>query len=77
MIHGSTGVLSTMAIPSALTIVLLLLHCSILVQVGMTNSTKGDQVLLGVITGMAAELLVVNLKIRHGSATLASPTVTA
>jgi len=46
-------------------------------QAGMTNSTKGDQVLLGIISIVAAELLVVNLKIRHGSASLASPAVAA
>jgi hypothetical protein len=66
-----------MAIPSALTIVLLLLHCSILMQAGVADSTKGDQVLLGIITGLTAELLVVNLKIGHSAARLASPTVAA
>jgi hypothetical protein len=66
-----------MAIPSALTIVLLLLHCSILMQAGMTNSTKDDQVFLGIIARMTAELLVVDFKVRHGAAGLAPPTVTA
>jgi hypothetical protein len=64
-----------MAIPSALTIVLLLLHCSILMQAGVADSTKGDQVLLGIIARLAAKFLVVNLKIRHCAATLASPAI--
>ena len=68
---------TTIAIPSALTIVLLLLPCSILMQAGMTDSTKGNQVLLGIIAGLTAEFLVVNLKIPHGAAGLASPAVTA
>jgi hypothetical protein len=46
-------------------------------QAGMTDSTKGNQVLLGIIAGLTAEFLVVNLKIRHGAAGLASPTITA
>jgi len=46
-------------------------------QAGMTDSTKGNQVLLGIIAGLTAEFLVVNLKIPHGAAGLASPAVTA
>jgi hypothetical protein len=53
------------------------LDSSILMQAGMTNSTEGDQVLLRIIAGLAAKLLVVNLKIRHGAARLAPPAVTA
>jgi hypothetical protein len=46
-------------------------------QAGMADSTEGNQVFLGIIARLAAELLVVNLKIRHGAAGLASPAVTA
>jgi hypothetical protein len=46
-------------------------------QAGVADSTKGDQVLLGIIAGLTAEFLVVNLKIRHSAARLASPPVAA
>ena len=41
----------------------------------MAFHAKGDQILLGVVAALAAKCLVVNLKIRHRAATLASPTV--
>jgi hypothetical protein len=46
-----------------------------LVDTGMAACTKGDQILHRVVAGVAAKCLVVNLKIRHRAATLASPTV--
>ncbi|HTT17806.1 MAG TPA: hypothetical protein VMG82_02610 [Candidatus Sulfotelmatobacter sp.] len=42
----------------------------------MTRNTQRDQVFFGVIAGAAAELLVMNFKIAHGPAGLASPTIT-
>ena len=47
----------------------------IAVQVSMTVAAQGDQVLLGIISGLAAELFVVNFEIRHRAARLASPAV--
>jgi len=41
----------------------------------MANRTECYQILLRIIAGLAAEFLVVNLKIRHGAAGLASPTI--
>jgi len=40
----------------------------IAVQVSMTVAAQGDQVLLGIISGLAAELFVVNFEIRHRAA---------
>jgi hypothetical protein len=51
------------------------LERSILMQAGMADNTEGDQVLFGIIAGLTAEFLVVNLKIRHGAAGLASPAI--
>jgi hypothetical protein len=42
---------------------------------GVAFAAQRDQVLLGIVAGMAAKLLVVNLKIGHRAARLASPTV--
>jgi hypothetical protein len=44
---------------------------------GVTYETERNQVLLGIITTLAAKILVVNLKVRPGPAALASPTVAA
>jgi hypothetical protein len=46
-----------------------------LVDTSVAACAKSDQILLRVVAGLAAKCLVVNLKIRHGAATLASPTV--
>jgi hypothetical protein len=45
------------------------------VDTGMAACAKSDQILLRVVAGVAAKCLVVHFKIRHGAATLASPTV--
>ena len=42
---------------------------------GVACGAKRDQVLFRIIAGLAAEFLVVNLKIRHRAAVLASPSV--
>jgi hypothetical protein len=42
---------------------------------GMAVCTKRDQVLHGIVAGVAAKFFVVNLKIRHGAACLAAPTI--
>jgi hypothetical protein len=47
------------------------------VNLRMAFRAKGDQILLGVIPGLAAKLFVVNFKIGHRAARLASPTVAA
>jgi hypothetical protein len=39
--------------------------------------TKGDQILFRIISGLTAKFFVVDLKIRHGAARLASPIVAA
>ena len=39
--------------------------------------TQCDQVLLAVVSGMAAEFPVVNLEVRHRAARLASPAIAA
>jgi len=44
---------------------------------GMAPSTQRDQVLLGIITALAAKFRVVNLQIRSGPTALALPAVTA
>jgi hypothetical protein len=44
---------------------------------GMALAAQRDQVRLGIVAGTAAKLFVVNLKIRHRAARLASPTVAA
>lgn len=41
----------------------------------MTLFAKGDQVFFRIITRVAAELLVVDLKLAHSSAPLALPTI--
>ena len=43
----------------------------------MASSAERDQVLLGIIAALAAKFLVVNLQVRPGPATLASPAVAA
>jgi hypothetical protein len=47
------------------------------VRRGVAGRTKCDQVLLGIIAGLAAEFLVVNLEVGHRAARLASPAVSA
>jgi hypothetical protein len=42
----------------------------------MAVSTKGNQVFFGIDTAMAAKFPVVNLQVRPGPTTLASPSVT-
>ncbi len=44
---------------------------------GVAFAAQRDQVLLGIIPGMAAKLLVVNFKIGHHAARLAPPTIPA
>jgi len=44
-------------------------------QAGVARRAKCNQVLLTIITGMTAELLVVNFEIRHRAASLASPAI--
>ena len=41
---------------------------SAVMQVGVARSAKGDQIFFAIVTGSAAEFLVVNLKIGHLSA---------
>ncbi len=43
----------------------------------MTSGAEGDEIFLGIGPGLAAELFVVNLKIEHCAAGLASPAVAA
>jgi len=47
------------------------------VNPSMAPRAKSDQVLLGIVPGLAAKLFVVNFKIGHRSARLASPRVAA
>jgi hypothetical protein len=44
---------------------------------GMASRAQRDQVFLRVVATLAAKFLVVNLKVRPGSARLTSPTVAA
>ena len=41
----------------------------------MARSAKGNQVLLGIVPSVTAEVFMVNLEIGHNAAELASPTV--
>ena len=41
----------------------------------VTGRTQRDQVVLGIVPGSAAELLMMNLKIRKGPAGLTSPSI--
>ena len=50
-------------------------NSSAVMHSGVAYSTKSNQVLLRVVTGLAAKCLVVHFKIRHRATTLASPTV--
>jgi hypothetical protein len=47
------------------------------VNVSVASGAKGDQVLLGIVAGLAAKLFVMHFKIGHRSAGLASPAVAA
>jgi hypothetical protein len=47
------------------------------VKFSMASRAEGDQILLGIVARLAAKLFVVNLKIRHVAARLASPAVPA
>ena len=44
---------------------------------GMACDAKSNQVVLGIITRLTAEFLVVNLKVRHRAAELAPPAIAA
>jgi len=41
----------------------------------MAPGAERDQVFFTIVAGVATEFLMVNLKIRHGAARLASPTI--
>jgi hypothetical protein len=45
------------------------------VNPGMASRAEGDEIFLGIRPGLAAELRVVNFKVGHRSARLASPAV--
>jgi hypothetical protein len=47
------------------------------VHARVARVTEGNQILARIITGVAAKLFVVNLKVGHCAARLASPTVAA
>jgi hypothetical protein len=47
------------------------------VNVSVASGAKGDQVLLGIVAGLAAKLFVMHFKIGHRAARLASPAVAA
>jgi hypothetical protein len=44
-----------------------------MMHAGMALRAEGDQVLLGVVAGMAAKLFVVDLQVRHRAARLTPP----
>jgi hypothetical protein len=44
---------------------------------GVAGSAQGNEVCFRIIAGSAAEFFVVNLKVRHHAAGLASPTIPA
>jgi hypothetical protein len=44
-------------------------------HVGVTRIAERDQILGYILAGVAAELFVVNLKVRHRAARLASPAI--
>jgi hypothetical protein len=44
-------------------------------HVGVTSIAKRDQILGYILAGVAAELFVVNLKVRHRAARLAFPPI--
>jgi hypothetical protein len=48
-----------------------------LVHASMAYAAERNQVLLAIVTGMTTEFFVVNLKIGHGAAGLASPAIPA
>ena len=43
----------------------------------MASGAQGNQVLFGIIAALAAKFLMVNFKIRHHTARLASPAIAA
>ena len=45
------------------------------VHAGVACSTEGDQILARIITGVATKLFVVDLKVGHCAARLASPAI--
>jgi hypothetical protein len=51
-------------------------HSSATVCNGVAHSAKCYQIVLGIVAGVAAELFVVDLKIRHRAAQLTSPAIT-
>jgi hypothetical protein len=48
----------------------------IVMHAGMALRAERDQVLLGVVAGMAAKLLMVDLQVRHRAARLTPPAIT-
>jgi hypothetical protein len=52
-----------------------MLDCSDTMHTGMTFSTARDQILAAIATGVTTKVFVVNLKIGHCAARLASPTI--
>jgi len=49
----------------------------VIMRTGVACRTKGNKILLGIISGLALECSVMNFKVGHGSARLASPAVAA
>ena len=47
-----------------------------MMHAGMALRAERDQVLLGVVAGMAAKPFVVDLQVRHGAARLTPPAIT-
>ena len=43
----------------------------------VASGTKGNQVLIGIVARLATKFLVVNFKVRHRAARLASPAIAA
>jgi hypothetical protein len=52
-----------------------MLDCSATMHSGMTFSTERDQIPAAIITGVTTKVFVVNRKIGHCAARLASPTI--
>jgi len=44
-------------------------------NLGVARGAKGNQVLFGIVAGLAAKLLVVNFKVGHRATSLTSPVV--
>lgn len=50
-------------------------HLCVCVNLSMTSSAEGNQILLGIMPKLAAKLFVVNLEVGHCAAGLAPPAV--